>query len=69
MDHMLVSVVVEEVFIILVSIITGVAGLYLGNKLKALEKELHIVRTTVTEHEYSIKALRADVGSLLKEQK
>lgn len=68
MDN-LISTVVIDLLVILVSTIIGIIGFYLGSELKKHERKINSLDSTVTKHDKDIKILRTDVDNLLDKHK
>ena len=64
MESTLQSVAID-LLILLVSVIIGIIGFYLGSELKKHERRIDSLDKVVTRHDTEIKNLRTDVDSIM----
>ena len=64
MESTLQSVAID-LLILLVSVIIGIIGFYLGSELKKHERRIDNLDKIVTRHDTEIKNLRTDVDSIM----
>lgn len=58
-----------DLLVILVSVVIGIIGFYLGSELKKHERKIDVLDETVDKHDREIKCLRTDVDGLLGKNK